>query len=69
MPKREHSNDCPRHPGSAVTARCVRFDRRFCEADFAEAEPVECLSAGTYCEYRKQCVLWERLRERRRPSK
>lgn len=58
---------CQNHPDEAVTARCIRFDRRFCDLDFAldAAHPAECLSAGTYCEFRKQCMVWAKARERR----
>jgi len=56
---------CQNHPNKRVTARCVRFNRRFCDLDFREGD-VECLSEGTYCEYRSQCMVWEKVRERKR---
>jgi len=59
---------CQNHPDRDVTARCVRFNRRFCDLDFEPDanDPAECLSEGTYCEYRDQCVVWEKVRRRKR---
>ncbi len=57
---------CQNHPDQPVTARCLRFDRRFCELDFEEGGEAECLSKGTYCEYRSQCMIWEKLRKKKR---
>jgi hypothetical protein len=67
MAHQEPNEHCQNHPAEPVTARCVRFNRRFCDLDFAPdaAEPAECLSAGTYCEYRPQCLVWEKVRARR----
>jgi hypothetical protein len=62
---------CQNHPDNEVTARCVRFDRRFCDKEFEpETEnPAECLSEGTYCEYRDQCMVWAKARRRRKKAK
>lgn len=62
------NNQCQNHPDREVTARCVRFNRRFCGLDFEpdSPNPAECLSAGTYCEYRPQCMVWEKIRRRKR---
>ena len=64
-------NRCQNHPDEEVTARCVRFDRRFCDLDFEPGaeDPAECLSEGTYCEYRDQCMVWAKVRERKRKEK
>jgi len=65
------NDHCQSHPGQPVTARCVRFDRRFCDKEFEPGadEPAECLSEGTYCEYREQCMVWAKVRGRRRKEK
>jgi len=62
---------CQNHPNRPVTARCLRFNRRFCDLDFEEDfDPrVECLSEGTYCEYRDQCMVWAKIKQRRRREK
>ncbi len=59
---------CQNHPQNPVTARCLKFNRRFCDLDFEldAEEPARCLSEGTFCEYRSQCMVWEKLRERKR---
>ncbi len=63
-------NHCPRHPDQSVVARCVRFNRRFCELCFQDPDDKpECLSEGTYCEYRSQCTLYERVKRRRREER
>jgi hypothetical protein len=59
------NNHCQNHPDRAVTARCVRFNRRFCELDFESSDsPAECLSPVAYCEYRPQCLVWAKSRAR-----
>lgn len=61
---------CQNHPSRSVTARCVRFNRRFCDLDFGDApETAPCLSEGTYCEYRGQCMVRAKINERRRGEK
>ena len=57
---------CPSHPEREVTARCVRFDRRFCELDFEGTNQAECLSPTSYCEFRQQCLVWQRFRKNRK---
>jgi hypothetical protein len=64
MSDNEH---CQNHPDQAVTARCVRFNRRFCELDFREGpEQATCLSPTAYCEFRPQCLVWAKYRARRK---
>jgi len=61
---------CPNHPDREVTARCVRFNRRFCDLDFEPGpDQAECLSEGTYCEFRSQCMVFARVKRRRRMEK
>ena len=61
---------CQNHPDQPVTARCARFNRRFCELDFPGSGPeVECLSAGMHCEERPRCLIWEKLRRARLKKK
>lgn len=58
---------CQNHPDREVTARCVRFNRRFCDLDFIPGKKgAECLSEGSYCQHRSQCMVWEKIRQRRR---
>lgn len=59
---------CQVHPENEATAKCMKFNRRFCDLDFEpDAEqPAQCFSEGTYCEYRSQCLVWEKLRQRKR---
>lgn len=67
MTEPEH---CPQHPGREITARRLRFNRRFCDLDFEPGpDQTECLSEGAHCDYRSQCMVFARVKRRRRMEK
>ncbi len=67
MKQMSENDRCQNHPDQPVTARCVRFNRRFCDLDFESRDnPAVCLSPVAYCEYRPQCLVWAKSRARRK---
>ena len=60
-------DNCPNHPEFGVTARCVRFDRRFCDRDFeTRDQAAQCLSPKAYCEFRAQCLVWAKSKAKKK---
>lgn len=62
---------CRNHPDREATALCQKHGTGFCAAccECREArECCGCLDPAVYCQFRRQCLVWELSRERRRAA-